>query len=79
MTPGEAGEVKRHVMNNLSDHPYNVEGKERILRFDSETGILETDSDAYKDRAPFPFYLGKALRKLMVGSRTGGAVIEIGR
>jgi len=78
MTPGEAQLVNEQVSDRLSDHPYYTQDKDRLLEYDQDTGILESKVDGYAGRVPFPFNVGDAIRKLVHGNRSGGAVVEIG-
>jgi general secretion pathway protein D len=78
MTPGEAQAVKDETMRRLSDHPATTQDKDRLLRLDEDTGILESTVEGPSGDTPFPFNLGDAIRRLLHGGRKGGAVVEIG-
>lgn len=78
MTPHEAENIKDDVLDRLSDHPAQTQGKERLLKYDEKTGILESTVGGIASQTPFPFNLGDKVRRLIHGSRTGGSVVEIG-
>ncbi len=78
MTPHEAARLKAEVFASNSSHPYETQGKEKLLQLDEKTGILEQTTEGALGKTPFPFNLGKAVRKLAYGNRTKGALVEIG-
>ncbi len=78
MTPHEAATLKSKVLANNSSHPYETQGKDKLLQLDEKTGILEPVVKGALGKTPFPFNIGKAVRKLAYGNRTRGALVEIG-
>ncbi len=78
MTPHEAERLKAEVLSKNSSHPYETQGKGKLLQLDEKTGILEQTTEGALGKTPFPFNMGKAVRKLAYGNRTKGALVEIG-
>jgi len=78
MSPLEADKHRKEVMERLSDHPVVTQGQDRLLKQDQDTGVLESTVEGSLGDTPFPFNVGDAVRRLIHGKRTGGAVVEIG-
>ncbi len=78
MTPHEAQKIRENLLPEYSNHPYATQGKENILQLQEKTGILQPSFEGELAKTPFPFNVGHALRELIDGNRTRGAIVEIG-
>lgn len=78
MSPQEAEEVSNRVLAKNSQHPFQTQGVTQLLEIDEATDMVSPTLKGKAGQTPFPFNIGRAIRKLMNGSRTGGSIVELG-
>ncbi|MFI3270994.1 MAG: hypothetical protein R3Y11_02670 [Pseudomonadota bacterium] len=78
MSPQEAQEVSNRVLAKNSQHPYQTQGVTQLFEIDEATDMVKSTLQGKAGETPFPFNIGRAIRKLVSGSRSGGSIVELG-